>query len=418
MRKNFPKLILICFIIANCSQHTTLKNNPTPLPIKTGLDLLFEKYSDMLTGKRIALITNHSGLNQAGISNVALFLADQKHTLAKIFSPEHGFTGRYADGEHIENSSTAANLPPIISLYGKNRKPNPEMLKGIDLIIYDIQDVGARFYTYISTMGLVMEAAAEADIPVMILDRPNPLGNKVEGPVLLEKYQSFVGKYPIPIRYGLTVGELAQLLIGEKMIKPAPELTVVKMENYSPCSYYSETNLPWVKPSPNIVDLETAIVYPGLCLLQGTNVSDGRGTFTPIKRVGAPWINSEMLVNCLNKEKLNGVVFTESSFTPIAIPSMATAPKFQDQECYGVDIRITDPDEYNSVATGITILYHLNKLFPDSFKINIDSMARLWGSDSLPLQLKNGNTPSEIINSYQSELDHFISLKMKYVLYE
>lgn len=416
--------ILSIIIFLSCSQ-TSINNITGPISsnnkniiVKTGLDVLLEHHLDKLFGKKIALVTNHSGLDMFGESNVLKFLTNDSINLVKIFTPEHGLTGMVSDGELIQHETVSHLLPPVISLYGKSKKPTLEMLNNVDLIIYDIQDVGTRFYTYISTLGLVMETAGKVKIPVMVLDRPNPIGNKVEGPVLDIDYKSFVGQYAIPIRYGMTIGELAKMLIGEQMINPISELIVMPMENYKSNFFYNETNLPWVKPSPNIVDLETVFVYPGLNLLQGTNVSNGRGTYRPIKRVGTPWINSKQLLNNLENENLPGVTFVESRFTPTPLPSMASSPTFQDIECFGIDINITNPTIFKSVLTGITILYHLNEMYPDSFSFIPKSIANLWGSDFLYNQIPNGSSPAEIIDFYQEELNNFLQIRKKYLIYE
>jgi uncharacterized protein YbbC (DUF1343 family) len=422
--KKIIQSISLLIFLWSCNT-TAIINNAKPISsdkkyanVKTGLDVLLENHIDKLYGNKIALVTNHSGLDMFGESNVSRFLSLDSINLVKIFTPEHGFTGLIPDGEAIEHDTVSQLLPPIISLYGTSKKPTLEMYHDIDLIIYDIQDVGARFYTYISTLGLVMETAGETNIPVIVLDRPNPIGNKVEGPVLDIDYKSFVGQYPIPIRYGMTIGELAKMIVGEKMINPVPEIIIIPMKNYKGHFYYDKTKLPWVNPSPNIVDLETAFVYPGLNLLQGVNVSNGRGTYLPIKRVGAPWIDSKQLLSNLKNENLHGVTFVESIFTPTPLPSMAVAPIFQDTKCYGIDINVTDPTIFNSVETGLTVLYYLNKMYPDSFSIKPKSIARLWGSNYLNDQLKEGKNPEEIIDFYQENLNNFIQIQKKYLIYQ
>jgi uncharacterized protein YbbC (DUF1343 family) len=292
------------------------------------------------------------------------------------------------------------------------------MFSNIDIIIYDIQDVGARFYTYISTLGLVMEAAGEANIQVMVLDRPNPIGNKVDGPILDENHKSFIGKYPIPIQYGMTIGELAKMIVGEKMISLIPELTVIPMENYNRNFFYNQTHLSWINPSPNILDLETAIIYPGFCLFEATNVSEGRGTYSPFKHIGAPWIDADSLTNHLNDQNLPGVIFNSIKFAPVSIPTMSKYPKFENQNCNGVNISVTNRDIFNSILTGVTVLWAINKLYPDSFVINKESLGRLWGSDNIYKQLQKGKTPSEIVNSYQNELNNFKQIRNKYLIYD
>ena len=363
--------------------YNTIASPPVDkMPVRTGLDILLDSKIDLITGKTIALVTNQTGIDQNGNPNYKRLMSMDEIKLKVIFSPEHGLFGE-ADKE-ITYANQIEDLPKVYSLYGSRRKPTKEMLDGIDMIIYDIQDIGARFYTYISTLGLVMEAAAELNIPIIVLDRPNPIRSDiVEGPILDLKYQSFIGKYPIPIRYGWTIGELAEKIILEKWIHPTPKLITIPMEGWNASLWYDETTLPWVKPSPNIPNLETALIYPGMCLLEGTNISEGRGTDKPFKWFGAPWINSKNLSQELNKLKLSGVVFVPKSFTPISIPGVADKPKYENQLCHGLEIRIIDRNKYNSVKTGISILKKINELYPDFLIIKKTRLNKLWGSDTL-----------------------------------
>ena len=363
--------------------YNTIASPPVDkMPVRTGLDILLDSKIDLITGKTIALVTNQTGIDQNGNPNYKRLMSMDEIKLKVVFSPEHGLFGE-ADKE-ITYANQIEDLPKVYSLYGSRRKPTKEMLDGIDMIIYDIQDIGARFYTYISTLGLVMEAAAELNIPIIVLDRPNPIRSDiVEGPILDLKYQSFIGKYPIPIRYGLTIGELAEKIIQEKWIHPTPKLIIIPMEGWNASLWYDETTLPWVKPSPNIPNLETALIYPGMCLLEGTNISEGRGTDKPFKWFGAPWINSKNLSQELNKLKLSGVVFVPKSFTPISIPGVADKPKYENQLCHGLEIRIIDRNKYNSVKTGISVLKKINELYPDFLIIKKTRLNKLWGSDTL-----------------------------------
>ena len=363
--------------------YNTISSPPVDkIPVRTGLDILLDSKIDLIAGKMIALVTNQTGIDQNGNPNYKRLMSMDEIKLKVVFSPEHGLFGE-ADKE-ITYANQIEDLPKVYSLYGSTRKPTKEMLDGIDMIIYDIQDIGARFYTYISTLGLVMEAAAELNIPIIVLDRPNPIRSDiVEGPILDLKYQSFIGKYPIPIRYGLTIGELAEKIIQEKWIRLAPKLTVIPMEGWNVSLWYDETTLPWVKPSPNIPNLETALIYPGMCLLEGTNISEGRGTDHPFKWFGAPWIDSKNLSKELNKLKLSGVVFVPKSFAPISIPGVADKPKYENQLCHGIEIRIIDRNKYNSVKTGISVLKKINKLYPDFLIIKETRLNKLWGSDTL-----------------------------------
>ena len=363
--------------------YNTIASPPVDkMPVRTGLDILLDSKIDLITGKTIALVTNQTGIDQNGNPNYKRLMSMDEIKLKVVFSPEHGLFGE-ADKE-ITYANQIEDLPKVYSLYGSTRKPTKEMLDGIDMIIYDIQDIGARFYTYISTLGLVMEAAAELNIPIIVLDRPNPIRSDiVEGPILDLKYQSFIGKYPIPIRYGWTIGELAEKIIQEKWIHPTPKLITIPMEGWNASLWYDETTLPWVKPSPNIPDLETALIYPGMCFLEGTNISEGRGTDKPFKWFGAPWINSKNLSQELNKLKLSGVVFAPKSFTPISIPGVADKPKYENQLCHGIEIRIIDRNKYNSVKTGISVLKKINELYPDFLIIKKTRLNKLWGSDTL-----------------------------------
>ncbi len=418
-------LSILQFVLLWSCSNTSIVNNSIQITpanknviVKTGLDVLLENQLDKFYRKKIALVTNHSGIDKNGESNISRLLAINSIQIAKIFTPEHGYFGVMPAGEYVEDDSIFSEFPTVISLYGKTRKPTQEMLTNIDVIIYDIQDVGTRFYTYISTLGLVMEAAGEANIPIIVLDRPNPIGGYVDGPNLDEKYKSFIGKYSIPIQYGLTVGELAKMIVGERMIDSVPKLTIIPMENYCRNYFYDETYLPWTNPSPNITDLETAIIYPGFCLFEATNVSEGRGTYIPFKQIGAPWINADSLTNLLNKQNLPGVLFKPIQFTPKSIPTMSKYPKFENQNCNGIKINITNRDIYNSIFTGVTVLWAINNLYPDSLVIHKDSLGRIWGSDNLYVQLQEGKTPSEIINSYQAELEQFLQIQKKYLIYQ
>ena len=390
-------VLTITFLSAQTRQSThqvqaeyykTITTPPSEkVTVLTGLDVLLEKKIALITGKAIALVTNQTGIDRYGIPNYKRLLALDDINLKVIFSPEHGLFGE-AD-EEITYDKKITDLPGVFSLYGTVRKPTPEMLQGIDLIIYDIQDIGARFYTYISTLGLVMEAAAELQIPVLVLDRPNPIRSDiVEGPLLDLNYQSFVGKYPIPIRYGLTVGELAQKIVAEQWIPAAPSLSVVSMEGWYASLWYDETNLPWVKPSPNIPDVETALIYPGMCLLEGTNVSEGRGTEHPFKWFGAPWIDGKILSQELNKLHLPGVVFVPKSFTPISIPGVADKPKYENQLCDGIEIRVITRNKYQSLNVGVSVLKKLQELYPENIVFKENRLNRLWGSDTLLKELQ------------------------------
>jgi uncharacterized protein YbbC (DUF1343 family) len=405
--------LIFLIIILGCSQNlpvqTDILNSQKNYikSIQSGLDVLLSEKMELIKGKSIGLVTNNSGLDNKGIPNYKQLMKRKNVDLKIIFSPEHGLFGEAADGEKVSYGQVES-FPEIISLYGDNRKPTIEQLSKLDLIIYDIQDIGARFYTYISTLGLVMEAAAEANIKVIVLDRPNPInGIKIEGPILEMKNQSFVGYYPIPIRYGLTIGELAKMINGENWISKTPDLEVVPLKNWKRSLWLDETNINWVKPSPNIPNLDIATIYPGMCLLEATNMNEGRGTNKPFKRFGAPWVNKKILNESLNALNLPGVSFIPVSYIPSDIPGISINPKYKNKVCNGVEIIINDRNNYNSVYTGFKVLMTLKKLYPNDFEINSKRMKKLWGKDNI-----------EELKDWDIQSDHFSKLSKKYHLYE
>ncbi len=385
--------------------------------VRDGIDVLMEDLSGELAGKVLALVTNHSGIDKNGIPNYRRLLELPETELRIIFSPEHGLFGEAAAGDKISYGDLEKDLPEVVSLYGKIRRPTAEMLEGVDIILYDIQDIGARFYTYISTLGLVMESAAEMGIPVWVLDRPNPIrGDLVEGPVIDMANRSFVGYYPIPIRYGLTVGELARMIVGEKWIGSIPELRVVAVEGWDRNRWFDQTDLPWVKPSPNIPDLETAIIYPGMCLIEGTNLSEGRGTYEPFKKIGAPWIKGRKLAQKLNQLELPGVVFRPVKFTPVSIPGMSGKPKHQDKKCQGIQITVTNRDRYNSMLVGIKVIEAVSDLYPGKLTFRESGMRRLWGSDTL-VNFFNTDQAGSIESLLSNGVENYLCEFSRYFIY-
>ena len=420
------EIVLITFVfLISCSTNSrsihqvqskaNIKNSKINLTkVEIGLDALFKDYLYLIKNKSVGLVTNHTGLDQNGVPNYRRLMSYSDVDLKIIFSPEHGLFGEAAAGEKVNYNKKINELPEVVSLYGKNRAPTKDQLSNLDVIIYDIQDVGARFYTYITTLGLVMEQASLAAVDVIVLDRPNPIsGQKIEGPILNIKYQSFIGYYPIPIQYGLTVGELANMINGENWIKEKPNLTVVPMKRWNRRNWLDDTDVKWVNPSPNIPDLQTAIIYPGMCLLESTNLNEGRGTQKPFKRFGAPWINKQQLAMSLNELKLNGVVFKPVSYIPIEIKGMSINPKFKNQVCNGIEIIVTDRNQYNSIKTAVSVLALISQLYPEKLKINDASIKRLWGKDNFSNILSSEN---KLFN--HSELDSFRELSKEYYLYE
>lgn len=389
-------------------------------PVKTGLDIVRENQFKQFSGKRIGVICNHTACDGDGRHIVDLISENRTCQLVAIFAPEHGFRGMHADGSIIENKTEPKTGAIIYSLYGSVRQPTSEMLKDVDVLIYDIQDVGARFYTYITTLSLAMESAANYGIPFVVLDRPNPIrGNITEGPILDMNFQSFVGPHPIPIRYGLTIGELAGWINGEIFSKRNihVDLTVIQAKGWRRSLWYDQTGLPWIAPSPNIPTLETAIVYPGFCLLEGTSLSEGRGTDAPFLKFGAPWIDPEYYAQELNNLRLPGLRFEPISFTPASIPNVALSPKYENQPCGGVRTIITDRNRLRSVKAMLIILEKTRDLYPDDFSPR-GTLNRLYGSDRLQQALNEHIPIQQLVSDWQENLEQFTNRSKNYYLYE
>ena len=361
-RKNFLSLILLIGFITSTNCQFQTHNN-----FRFGADQLLSEEFRLIKNKKLGVVTNHTAVLSTGVH-----LVDRLHTIKDIeitalFGPEHGIRGDNAAGQTITHNVDSKTGIPIYSLYGKDKKPTKEMLKDVDVLIFDIQDVGARFYTYISTLFYVVKAAAENNIPLIVLDRPNPInGIYVDGPIRKPELNSFVGIAPLPIAHGMTVGELAQFFAGEKLIGDSVkvDLHVIKMENWNRNLFYDNFYSTWLKPSPNIPSLETAIVYPGTCLIEGTNVSEGRGTDAPFLTIGAPYINSDELIEELKKQKIDAVDFEPISFTPNEIPGVVSNPKYKNEDCNGIRIIVTDRDKCESVKLGIMLISDDPEIIP------------------------------------------------------
>lgn len=380
-------------------------------PVLTGIDILERDNFKQLEGRRIGLITNHTGRDRAGRSTIDVMASAKNLKLIALFSPEHGLRG--IEDALVGNSRDEKTGLPVYSLYDKEkRRPTAEMLAGIDALVFDIQDVGARFYTYITTCGLAMEEAARNNIKFVVLDRPNPInGYDIEGPVAeagltADPKYSFTAYHSIPVRHGLTVGELARLFNSERKI--GADLTVIKMEGWRRADFFDGASLTWVNPSPNMRSLTEALLYPGIGLLETTNLSVGRGTDTPFEVIGAPWIDGQRLSDALNRAGLAGVRFVPVKFTP-------KSSKFINEECSGVNIVITDRGSFRPVATGVEIAYQLNRLYPGTWKT--DDYIRLLANRAALAALKEGKSPSEIAETWQAGLADFARIRKNYLLY-
>ena len=307
----------------------------------------------------------------------------------------------------------------VYSLYGKISKPTKEMLQDVDILIFDIQDIGARFYTYISTLFKVLQAAAENDKPIIVLDRPNPIGGiYVDGPIRKDSLSSFVGIAPIPVAHGMTVGELARLFVGEKYIGKdlTPKLTVITAVNWDRKKYFDDYSFPWVNPSPNIPNVEAEIVYPGTCFIEGTSLSEGRGTPEPFLTIGAPFVNSENLIKELTALKINGVDYTPVAFTPVDIKGKASNPKQKDKLCNGIKIKVTDRNKFESVKFGVQLISVLYKLYPKEIQIS-NFFDKLAGDGIIKQKIIAGVPPNEVIKLWEKELKSFNKTRKKYLLY-
>lgn len=380
--------------------------------VKTGLDNVPE-YKQLFDAERIGIITNHTAYNSNGQYILDVFRNIHSAKVTALFSPEHGIYGTQGAGEAIEDRTNTYYNLPVYSLYGKTQKPTEEMLKNIDILIFDVQDVGARFYTYISTMSLAMEAAAECGKRFVVLDRPNPInGLKVEGNILEPNFASFVGMHPVPVRHGMTIGELATMFNEQGWLKKGvrADLVVVPMTYWRRRMWYDQTDLAFIKPSPNIDGLQTAAIYPGLCLLEGTNVSEGRGTEMPFRQFGAPWIRSKSFTTRLNRLNLPGLRFTPTSFTP-------TSSKYQGQKCHGVKIIITDRDLLEPYYSGILIVNELFRMYPDAFQWKARHFDHLSGTSSIRQAVMTGSSLEQLRKDWQAGLKSFLRIRKKYLMY-
>jgi uncharacterized protein YbbC (DUF1343 family) len=354
-------------------------------------------YLPMLKGKTVAVVVNQT--STIGKTHLVDTLLKRGVKIAFIFAPEHGFRGDHSDGAVVSNAKDVKTGLSIISLYGNNKKPSTEQMKGLDFVIFDIQDVGVRFYTYISTMHYVMEACAENQVSFMVLDRPNPNGHYVDGPVLEDKFKSFVGMHPIPVVHGLTVGELAQMINGEKWLKGGItcNLTVIKATDYYHSDFY---HLP-IAPSPNLPNQLSVLYYPSLCFFEGTQVSLGRGTAKPFQVFGFPGWNTRTF-----------------SFTPRTIPGVSDNPPLKNKECFGFDLSNLDPEDvFERKRINLDWLITAYDAYPDKSNFFIPFFEKLAGNDKLRKQIEKGQTESEIRASWQSDLAKYQKLRMKYLLY-
>ena len=432
--KTFRFLIcLLAALLAGCQ--TMPKPSTAHPPVKLGVEVLFEKHLDLVRGKHVGLITNPTGLDSQLDSIIETFRAHPEAKLTALYGPEHGVRGNAQAGEYVAFYFDEHFQLPVFSLYGQTHKPPANMMtnideymrtfdtkhegkqvesgmmQSVDVMVFDLQDVGTRVYTYIATMAYAMQAAADANIPFIVLVRPNPInGIAMEGPILeYPQHSSFIGLYPIPLRHGMTAGELAQLF-NDKFLQKKVKLTVVPMENWQRSLWFDETSLPWVLPSPNLPTLEAATVYPGQVIIEGTNLSEGRGTTKPFEMFGAPWIDGFVLAKKLNDLHLPGVKFREVWFTP-------TFSKFSGTNCGGCQLHVTDRTAYQSVATTLAILSVVKQTYGDKLELHASYFDKVMGTSTVREALERGEPTGKIVAAFAPGLAEFGKLREPYLLY-
>lgn len=374
--------------------------------VETGVDVLVRESFKQLAGQRVGLITNHTGRAQDGRSTAELLQSAEQVNLTALFSPEHGFEGKL-DVERIDDTQDATTGLQVFSLYGETRKPTAEMLESVDTIVFDIQDIGSRFYTYISTMGEAMRACAEQGKRFVVLDRPNPInGIDIAGPMLDEGIESFVGYHHLPVRHGMTIGELATMFKAE--FKLELDLQVIQCEHWQRDGYWETTGLTWINPSPNMRSLAQATLYPGVGLLETTNISVGRGTDTPFEWIGAPWIDARQMAAELSSQNLPGVIFIPVEFTP-------ASSKYAGELCHGVNIAIVDRAQFEPLQVGFALACALRKLNPQQWETK--SLNRLLGNKQVEQAIIDGLPLSEVVELSRAGVDDFAKRREPFLLY-
>lgn len=423
-RSSVPRTLFVAIGIVLLLTSTGCGPDKGP-SVEMGAEVLAGNEFNTLDGERVGLIVNHTSRVDTAHLIDRIDRAPNIE-LGALFGPEHGLRGTKGAGETVEDGRDARTGVPIYSLYGDTRRPTPPELEGLDALVFDVQDVGARFYTYITTMGLAMQAAAEAELRFVVLDRPNPLGGKyLSGFTLEPGHQSFVGRYSIPIAHGLTVGELARL-IKEKELLPGLQdlsLTVVQMRGWDRSMQWPDTDRDWRPPSPNLPTWETALVYPGMCFFEGVRVNEGRGTDRPFLQIGLPWSPraAQTVVDTLQKRNLPGVVIDTTTVTPESRPQAAPSPRFEGQTLHGFEVDITDRHAVQPVELGIHALQaaHQEAMAQEdtTFISRPDHLTRLAGTERLQTLLKQGVSADSIIAAWEHDVVQFRKQRKPHLLY-
>lgn len=407
--------LLLVFSSAACSGGQDVSKmdeaNSTKKLVRPGVEVLISDSLHLVSGKRVGLITNQTGIDRSGRSDIDILADHPEITLAALYAPEHGIRGEERAGAAIESGVDERTGVAIHSLYGDTRKPTSDMLKGVDVLVFDMQDVGARYYTYVSTMALAMEAAGEHNVPFLVLDRPNPIrGDVVQGNILNPSYKTFVGFYEVPIRHGMTPGELARMYVGAFGI--SVDLTVVPVEGWKRDMTFDDTNLPWVPPSPNMPNLASALAYPGTCLFEGTPISVGRGTDKAFQWIGAPWLDGPALAEALNEYEIDGVSFEPVKFTP----RNAGDRKFEGVNVEGVRL-IAQSTDYDASRAGVAMLMETYRVSRENWEWYEAHFDRLAGTDALRLGLVSNASFEELVSGWDAGVSEFESDRAPYLLY-
>lgn len=382
--------------------------------LQLGLDRFLKKDFKQFKGKRIGLVSNMTGVNERLIPAIDLFYEHPEIELTALFGPEHGIRGDAREGEMVSSFTDSITKLPVYSLYGDTRKPSQDMMNSVDVIVFDLQDIGSRYYTYIYTMAYVMEACAEYDKEFVVLDRPNPItGHHLEGNLVEGDVRSFVGLFPIPSRHGMTVGELAKLFKHEFGYQC--DMTVIPMQGWKRDLYFDETELFWVPPSPNTTTMDMMLLYPGTCLVEGTNLSEGRGTTKPFEWIGAPFIDGQALAKRFNEKNMTGVLARPITFSP-------TYQKYEGELCGGIQIHIENRHDVHALKTGITLLEIVADMYPNQFEFTQSEQGKyffdlLAGTKDLKNAILDNNTAC-FFESCERQLRSFNKTREKYLIYK
>ena len=380
-------------------------------PVRPGIEVLLSDSLHLVAGRRVGLVTNHTGVDGQRRSDIDLLADHPGLDLVALYAPEHGIRGDAAEGATIETEVDTRTGLPIHSIYGATLAPTPAMLEGVDVLLFDMQDIGARYYTYVSTMAYSMRAAGENGIPFVVLDRPNPIrGDVVQGNVLDPEFATFVGMFPVPMRHGMTPGELARLFVGEFGIEV--DLSVVPVDGWSRSDTFADTALPWIAPSPNMPSLESALAYPGTCLFEGTPLSVGRGTDRAFQQVGAPWLDGQSLAASLNGYGIPGVRFEAVTFTPM----QPTDGKFDGVEVRGVRL-VGTSSEYDAPRAAVAMLVEARRASGQNWTWNVAHIDRLAGTDALRLGIDAGSDAAALTAGWDEALRAFGTLRAPYLIY-